>query len=566
VGKLIVDSVITAVRSGDPGEHMPRVLGFVALEFGATVFQHSLRSLDGLLQQLQGLKLTDYVTGIVHRKTVDLDLEYFENARFYDRLHRAQQEAGSRPMRVLGELMSEVQNVVTLLAYVGILLAFDARVLGVLVIMTIPSVLYELHYSRRMYHWFRARTETERRSRYLGFLLSFPEYAKELRLFELGRYLADAYQAVRTVLRGERMSLAKKRALAGLGAGVLATGGIYACYALAAFRAASGVITLGDMTMYYRALSGGQRVLQQLLTGLSRLYESNLFLSNLYELLALEPRVTDPPDPLQVPRPMREGIVLENIHFRYPGAEEDVLKGINLTIRPGERIAFVGENGAGKTTLVKLLCRLYDPIDGRITLDGADLRGYSLADLHDQVGVIFQDFARYEFTVGRNIGLGDIKHMDDMERIEDAARRSGAYEVVDALPEEYETQLGHRFNADGYDLSVGQWQKIALARAFMRTAQILILDEPTASLDARSEYEIFQRIRELTADRSAVLISHRFSTVRMADRIYVLQGGRVLEHGSHEELMTFGGLYSRLFQMQASSYLSSSTDHKESTV
>lgn len=503
VGKLIVDSVLAAVRSGDSGDHIPRVLGFVALELGITVLQHLLRSLGGLLQQLQGLKLTDYVTGIVHQKTVGLDLEYFENAQFYDRLHRAQQEAGSRPMRVLNELMSEVQNVVTILAYVGILLAFDARVIGVLFIMTVPSLLYELHFSRRMYRWFRARTETERKSRYLGFLLSFPEYAKELRLFKLGQHLADGYQALRAVLRGERMSLEMKRSLASFGAGVLATGGIYACYALAVYRAATGAITLGDMTMYYRALSGGQRTFQELLNGLSRLYESNLFLSNLYELLDLEPRVTDPPEPLPLPQPMRAGLVLENVHFRYPGAEEEILKGVDLTIRPSERIALVGENGAGKTTLVKLLCRLYDPTEGRILLDGEDLRGYSLADLHDQVGVIFQDFARYEFTVGRNIGLGDIEHVDDMERIRDAARRGGAREVVDSLPQDYETQLGHRFNAEGYDLSIGQWQKIALARAFMRPAQILILDEPTASLDARSEFEIFQRIRELTADRAA---------------------------------------------------------------
>ncbi|MBN1670171.1 MAG: ABC transporter ATP-binding protein [Kiritimatiellae bacterium] len=554
VGKLIVDGVVNAVKAGAAAPHVTRVLGFVALEFGLHVLQQAMRSAAGLLEHLQGLKLTDHIAGIVHNKTVGLDLEYFENAQFYDRLHRAQQEVGFRPMQVLRELMSEGQNLVTILAFVGILIAFDPRVLAVLVATTIPSLLYELHYSRRMFHWFRARTETERRSRYLGFLLSFPEYAKELRLFELGRHFADGYQALRKILRGERMSLETRRALAAFATGILATGGIYACYARAAFCAVKGTITLGDMTMYYRALSGGQRTLQQLLSGLSHLYESNLFLSNLYELLALEPRVRDAPDARPVPRPMREGIVLEDVHFRYPGAADEVLKGIALTIRPGERIALVGENGAGKTTLVKLLCRLYDPSEGRILLDGVDLRQYELADLHDQVGVIFQDFARYEFRVRRNIGLGDIKHVDAMDRIVDAARRGGAEAVVQALPQQYETQLGHRFNPDGYDLSVGQWQKIALARAFMRTAQILILDEPTASLDARAEYEIYQRIRELTEGRAAVLISHRFSTVRMADHIYVLHGGRVIEHGPHDELMKQDGLYAHLFQMQAASY------------
>lgn len=554
VGKLIVDGVVTAIKAQAADPHLSRVLGFVALEFGLHILQQAMRSAAGLLQHLQGLKLTDHIAGIVHSKTVGLDLEYFENAKFYDRLHRAQQEVGFRPMLVLRELMSEVQSLVTILAFVGILIAFDARVLLVLLVTTIPSLLYELHYSRRMFHWFRARTETERRSRYLGFLLSFPEYAKELRLFELGRHFADGYQALRKILRGERMSLETRRALAAFGTGVLATGGIYACYARAAYCAVLGTITLGDMTMYYRALSGGQRTLSQLLSGLSHLYESNLFLSNLYELLALEPRVRDVPDARPVPRPMQEGIVLENVQFGYPGATEDVLKGVDLTIKPGERIALVGENGAGKTTLVKLLCRLYDPTGGRILLDGHDLRHYALADLHDQVGVIFQDFARYEFKVQRNIGLGDIKHVDEMDRIVDAARRGGAEELVESLPDQYETQLGHRFNPDGYDLSIGQWQKIALARAFMRTAQLLILDEPTASLDARAEYEIFKRIRELTEGRAAVLISHRFSTVRMADHIYVLHGGRVLEHGTHEALMQLDGLYARLFQMQAASY------------
>jgi len=555
VGKLIIDSILTAIKSPHPLEHVAPVMGFIALEFGLMVVQRGLGAISGLVQQVQGLKLTDYIAGIVHRKTIGLDLEYFENARFHDRLHRAQQEAGLRPMMLLRQLMSEVQNMVTLLAFVGILLAFDWRVVGILVIVTIPGVLYEMHYSRRMFHWFRARTETERKSRYLGFLLSFPEYAKELRLFKLGRHLADLYQAVRRDLRSERIGLETRRALAGLGASILATGGVYFCYGLAGFYAVIGVITLGDMTMYYRALSGGQRTLQQLLGGLSQLYESNLFLSNLYELLALEPRVIDPPDPLPIPRPMHEGIVLEDVRFKYPGADEEVLRGINLTIRPGERIALVGENGAGKTTLVKLLCRLYDPTAGRILLDGEDLRRYSLEDLHDQVGVIFQDFVRYEFTAGENIGVGDIEHLDDMARIEEAARRSGAHDVIEALSDGYDTQLGHRFSAEGYDLSIGQWQKVALARTFMRMAQILILDEPTSVLDARSEYEVFQRFRELTAGRMAVLISHRFSTVRMADHIYVVGDGKVIEHGSHEELMDLGGHYARLFEMQASSYV-----------
>jgi ATP-binding cassette subfamily B protein len=555
VGKLIVDGVLAAISADTPNDLLTGVFGFVALEFGLLMLQHALQSAAGLLQQLQGLKLADHIAGMVHRKTIGLDLEYFENAQFYDRLHRAQMEAGFRPMLVLRDVMGEIQKAITLLAFIGILIAFDLRVLVILVLTTIPALLYELHFSRRMFRWHRARTETERKSRYLNFLLSFPEYAKEMRLFELGHHFLDAYQALRKVLRGERMGLEAKRAFASFGTGLLATGGIYGCYALAVFRAVNGAITLGDMTMYYRALSGGQRTLQQLLTGLSRLYESNLFLSNLYELLELEPRIVDAPDAIPMPRPMQHGIVFENVHFGYPGSKEEVLKGVNLTIGPGERIALVGENGAGKTTLVKLLSRLYDPTEGRILLDGKDLRDYALADLHDQVGVIFQDFSRYEFSAGRNIGLGDINHADDLDRIKAAAEQGGADKIVEALPEQYETILGHRFNAEGHDLSIGQWQKMALARAFMRKAQILILDEPTASLDARSEQEVFERIRELTRDRAAVLISHRFSTVRMADRIYVLREGQVLEHGSHEELMKLDSLYARLFNMQAASYV-----------
>ena len=555
VGKLIIDSVLAAIRAPVPREHLSTVLWFVALECGLMVVQRCLGAVGGLLRRLMGLKLTDYVAGLVHRKTIGLDLEYFENTRFHDRLPRAQQEAGFRPMLVLRQLMAEMQSVVTLVAFVGILVTFDWHVVGILLIVTIPSLLYEMHFSRRMFHWFRARTGTERKSHYMGFLLSFPEYAKELRLFRLGSYLADMYQTVRGDLRRERIGLERKRALANLAAGILAVAGVYFCYGLAGFYALMGAITLGEMTMYYRALLGGQRTLQQLLGGLSELYESNLFLTNLYELLALEPTVADPPDPLPIPKPMREGIVLENVHFRYPGADEDVLKGINLTVRPGERIALVGENGAGKTTLVKLLCRLYDPTSGRICLDGADLNRYGLEALHDQVGVIFQDFVRYEFTVRENIALGDVDYLDDMARIEEAARRSGAHDIIQTLPKQYETQLGQRFSIDGFDLSIGQWQKIALARAFMRRAQILILDEPTASLDARAEYEVFQRFRELTTDRAAVLISHRFSTVRMADHIYVMHDGSIVEHGAHEDLMALGGRYARLFEMQASSYV-----------
>jgi ATP-binding cassette subfamily B protein len=361
------------------------------------------------------------------------------------------------------------------------------------------------------------------------------------------------FRDLRRKLRGEKLGIAARRSVADLVAQTSATVAIYGSFAFIAYQTVQGVITLGDLVMYFMAFQRGQGFLQEMLSGLAGLYEDNLFLSNLYEFLDLKPKVVEPAHASPVPRPMQTGIVLNHVSFQYPTGARKVLEDVSLSIRPGEVVALVGENGSGKTTLVKLLCRLYDPTGGTITIDGMDLRRFETAALRREFSVLFQDYAQYHLTARENIWFGNTALPPDHERVVAAARDSGADDVIRGLPKGYETILGKLFE-DGEELSIGEWQKVALSRAFLRDAQIIILDEPTSSLDAKAEYTIFQNFRKLAEGRTAILISHRFSTVRMADRIYVLKEGRIIEGGTHEELVSVGGTYARLFEMQAQHY------------
>jgi ATP-binding cassette subfamily B protein len=551
--KLTVDAVTTALAAPDKTNAFGRVALLIGLTGGVALVSALCYSLAGLVSEAQGQVVTDHLSDVLHAKSIEVDLEYYESAQYYDKLHRAQREAPFRPVRILNGLVQVAQNGISLLAMAGLLLSFHWGIAAVLFIAAMPGLLVRLRYAGQTYHWQRQRTPTERQSWYFHWMLTGDGHAKEIRLFDLGALFMRRFRDLRQQLRQERIEIATRRSVAELVAQVSATIAIFGSYALIAYRTMQGAITLGDLVMYYQAFQRGQSFLQQILSGLAGLYEDNLFLSNLYEFLDLKPKVVEPLHPRPIPQPTQTGIAFDHVSFQYPTGTKEVLEDITLTIRPGEVVALVGENGSGKTTLIKLLCRLYDPTSGIITFDGVDLRQLETTALRREISVIFQDYAQYHLTARENIWFGNVALPPDEEQIVAAARHAGADEVITGLPQGYETILGKWFE-DGEELSVGEWQKVALARAFLREAQIIVLDEPTSALDARAEYEVFNKFRQLAAGHTVILISHRFSTVRMADRIYVLEDGRIIESGTHDELVRLGGTYAHLFETQAQYY------------
>ncbi len=553
LSKLVVDAVVTGLRSPHPQHAFRSAAYYIGLQAGLTLLSALFSAVARQVQNAQSAYVTDYVTDIVHAKSIEVDLEYYENARYYDTLRRAQNQATFRPVSIINNLLSAAQSAFSLLALVGLLISLHWGIAILLFVATVPSALVKMRFSNRMYGWQRKRTPTERQTYYYESLVTGGSTAKEIRLFDLGAMFRERGKALRDQMRRERLALETKSTLADLVAQSVGTFAIYGAYAFAALRTLQHAISLGGLTMYFGAFQRAQGLLQQMLNNLAGLYDSSLFLADLDEFLELERRVQEPADPKPVPCPMRSGIHFDQVCFTYPTSSETVLEEITLNLRPGEMIALVGANGSGKTTLTKLLCRLYDPTQGRITLDGIDLREFATRDLRRQISVIFQDYEKYQLTARENIWLGNILHSPDDDRIVSAAEHAGAAAVISELEAGYDTVLGKMFEG-GAELSVGQWQKIALARAFMRDAQIIVLDEPTSAMDAKAEYEFFRDFRRLAEDRATVLVSHRFSTVRMADCIYVLEHGKVVESGPHEELVRRNGVYARLFEMQAQQY------------
>ncbi|MER2599885.1 MAG: ABC transporter ATP-binding protein [Caldilineales bacterium] len=553
-GKLIVDAVVNAAALGmEPMVGLRSVLPFLLLEFGlllASSITSQVRSLSDRTLQSQ---LTNHVNSLIIEKAISLDLRFFEDPIFYDTLQNARRQADTSALNIVNATLQMLQQSITLISLVLLLLRFSPWLAVLVFVAAIPSFLSQSQYAERAFRAVSRRAPEARLLNYLEMLLTGNDTVKEIKLFGLGKPLLSRYQELFTRFYQEDLAIARQRTIAALAWGLLSNLAYYGSYAWIVLRAVAQSITLGDMTMFLSLFRQSQSSIRALLDSLNRLYESNLFLDNLMTYLALQPQLLSPEDGLPAPAPLRQGIEFRNVSFRYPGSENDVLRSINLHIAPGERIALVGLNGAGKTTLIKLLTRLYDPTEGEILLDGVDLRRYDLASLHQRFGVIFQDFVRYQFTVRENIGFGQADQAENQARIEEAAARGGAEAVIAALPHGYDTVLGRRWER-GQELSGGQWQKIALARAFMRQAEVLVLDEPTSALDAEAEYEVFRRFGELIGDRAAVLISHRFSTVRMADRIVVLSAGRIVELGSHAELMALNGGYARLFNLQAEGY------------
>ena len=553
LAKLIIDTVTLNLQSPNPSQVFERVLPLIILAGVATIVNSLSQSLTELVNTAHAQKVTDYMQGIIHAKSVEADLEYYENAKYHDALQRAQQEAPYRPPQILNRLAQAGQNAISLVAMVGLLISLHWGIIGILLVATLPSVLVRTKFSQIMYNWQRRRTQLERQSMYLGWMLTNEQFAKEVRLFDLGGWFSQEYRQIREQLYKEKLSLSSKRTLAFFLSQAFAGVLIFAVFAYIIYQTIEGVLLLGDLVLYYQALQKGQNNLRLTLNSVSGLYEDNLFLANLYEFLDLQPRVVDPAEPKPMPVKVKRGIEFKNVNFSYADSARQALKNINLTIKPGETIALVGENGSGKTTLIKLLCRLYDPTSGSITIDGVDIQLFKIADLRRQVSVIFQDYAKYHFSAAENIRVGDTDVPPEDKKIYSAAVRSGAHDVITKLPQKYDTVLGKLFDS-GEELSIGQWQKVALARAFLRDSQVIVLDEPTSAMDPKAEYEIFKKFRELIKDQSAVLITHRLSTVKMADRIYVMDGGKIVESGTHDELMQLEQTYAHLFETQAQNY------------
>lgn len=554
VGKLVIDAVVgqMAVASGGGAPALAPVLELVVLEAGIIALLGGAQRGITACQSLLRAQLGQRVNEMILEKALTLDLTQFEDAEFYDKLTRARREASSRPLSLVMRNFALFQQLVSLVSFGALLAAFSPWAMGLLVLAGLPAFVAETKFSGDAFRLFRMRAPESRLQLYLETVMAREDNAKEVQLFQLGPMLLDRYKAIFQKIYQEDRALTVRRETWGLSLSLFGTAVLYGAYGWIAVAAVQGGITIGEMTMYLLLFKQGQAAVAASLGSIGGMYEDNLYLSNLYEYLEQAP-VQNWGDAPRGPDPA-DGVRFDAVSFTYPGAREPALRAISLHIRPGQSLALVGENGAGKSTLIKLLCGLYQPTSGRVVLHGLDVREWDREALRRQIAVIFQDFNRYQFTVGENIGAGDIEAYTDEARWEESARKGMALPFIRTLDRGFGTQLGSWFKG-GKELSTGQWQKVALSRAFMRTsADVLVLDEPTASMDAAAEAELFEYFREHTVGRISILISHRFSTVRQADRIAVLEHGRIIEYGTHAELLAKNGDYARLFLLQAQGY------------
>jgi ATP-binding cassette, subfamily B, bacterial len=564
--KLIIDEVVHLTRT--PGAPLDDLWRVVALELAIVVAGELLARASALVESLLGDLFSNHISVRLMRHAATLDLAQFEDPDFYDHLERARRQTTAR-IGLIAMLLTMGQDLLTLGTLGAALVAHNPWLLLLLTLAILPSFLGETHFAALSYSLLFRRTPERRELDYLRYVGASDKTAKEVQMFGLAGWLTDRYAALAQRYYEENRRLSIRKGLVSAVLSFVGTLGYYGAYVTILLRAVAGTISLGTLTFLAAAFGRSRDLIQRLLLSASDIYEQSLYLKDLFVFFEMQPSIRSIPGAAPVPKPIRSGFVFEDVGFQYPGSDRWAIRHVDLTIAPGERIALVGENGAGKTTITKLLARLYDPTEGRILLDGVDLRQYDLASLRQAIGVIFQDFVRYDMRFDENVGVGEIDevsgYLADVRdapadgagpppaAVVDASERSLASTLLPRFTRGYRQMLGRRFE-DGVDLSGGEWQKVALARAYMREAQLLILDEPTAALDARAEYEVFVRFNQLMAGRMAVVISHRFSTVRMADRIVVLGEGRVIEEGTHEDLVARDGLYSELFEMQAAGY------------
>lgn len=551
VGKLIVDSVVQAAQSGLAADQMT-ALQYLGLEAVLVAVLAGSRQGIGLCQSLLRVLLGQRVNVLILEKALTLNLEHFEDSEFYDKMSRARREASYRPLSMVNRTFSVVQDGLALITYGGLLLQFSGWAVVILLGATVPAFLAETKFAGEAFRLFKWRSPETRQQTYLEVLLAREDFAKEVKLFQLGPMLLQRYRDIFQRLYSEDRDLTIRRSKWSYGLSLVSTAAFYGAYCWIVLDAIAGRISLGDLTMYLTVFRQGQTTFSSGLSAIGGMYEDGLYLSNLYEFLE-QPIPEDIGYAQYGPVP-GDGLRFEEVSFTYPGCDAPALRHVSFHLKPGEKLAIVGENGSGKTTLIKLLTRLYEPTSGRIVLDGRDLREWDLDTLQRRIGVIFQNFVRYQFKVGENIGVGDVDYFEAGDRWQTAAQKATATPFIESLPDGFDTQLGRWFKG-GQELSGGQWQKIALSRAFMRTgADILVLDEPTSAMDAEAEVKLFDHFRAVTQDQMAILISHRFSTVRMADQIMVLSGGELIEKGTHGELLEKQGRYAHLFTLQAAGY------------
>ena len=554
LGKLIVDSVVQEINV--PNNDWHRITFLVLLSFVLAVLTQLILSLFQACHDVLGDSLSKDTNVLILEKAASLDLSYFETPSHYDMLQRATQEAGYRPMMMLQNIFTLGGNLITLVSLLLLLSRFSLFALFILGVTILPIGVIQTFIGQTRFQTYFKQAGDQRKLSYLNSLLTSRVYVKEIKLFELQKIILERFISLYTKVNKNKRALYAQSYSLEIVFNVIATLGYYGLYAWIIAKTVNSAITLGDMTMYMMIISSAQSKGMELLTGLAGLYEQGLFWDNLFSYSQLQPHISSNEHKFKVPTQLHDGIELKGVSFKYPGTERYVLHDINLKIMPGEKLALVGPNGAGKTTLVKLFARLYDPDEGTIYLDGVDLRDYDVKDLHSNISVIFQDFVQYSFSARENIGFGKCDDLENIEQIIESAQKSGAHEFISKLPQGYDTILGKWLDGSSTDLSFGEWQKIALARSYIRDAPLLILDEPTSSLDAFAEYEIFKNFKEIALNRTLILISHRYSTVRLADRILVLTGGRIIENGRHKELIARDGLYATMYKLQAQGYQS----------
>ena len=551
VGKLIIDQVVH-ISQGNQSISTTYLWKLVAIEFGLAILSDVLNRSITLMDSLLGDLFSNHTSVKIIKHAATLDLDQFENSAFYDKMERARQQTVGRTV-LLSQVLSQLQDLITMGFLAAGLLVFNPWLIIILLVAIIPAFLGEAYFNDQSYTLNRRQTPERRELDYVRFLGASDETAKEVKIFNLSNFIVTRFRELSNKFYNTNRVLIVRRSVWGSVFSMLGSLGYYLAYGYIIYKAVNGKITIGDLTFLAGSFKQLRSLLEGILNRFTTVSQGAIYLSDFFDFFELKSQMATSAKPRVFPYPIQQGFTFENVGYKYINSENWANRHLNFTLKVGEKLALVGENGAGKTTLVKLLARLYEPTEGRILLDGHDLRDYDINDLRMQIGIIFQDYLRYQMTVAQNIAAGNIVEIENRNLIKSSAEQSLANVFIEEFKNNYEQQLGRRFN-EGVELSGGQWQKIALARAYMRDAQLMILDEPTAALDARAEYEVFQRFVELTKGRTSVLISHRFSTVRMADRILVLDKGKLLEMGSHEELLQKNGKYSELFQLQAKGY------------